>query len=321
MPLDPAVAIYLQEIADSGYVPVEQQPDATTARRVVAARRSGRQLDVPPIGRTMDIAVPGPDGPVKARVYWPHSEADPVGLLVYYHGGGWVLDGIEGTDTEARRVCNAGACLVASIEYRLAPEHRFPAAHEDAYAAAAWFAENAKEFGQSADVVGVGGVSAGGNLAAGVSQMALERGGPEIALQLLVVPNLRSENESQSWRDYGDGYLMTRANHDWYIDQYFGGRELARHPLASPVLAESVAGLPPTLVITAEFDPLRDDAEQYARRLREAGVGANTIRFDGMIHGFIGPLGAHPAVERAFAVIGEFLRDGFSPRRVSSGCE
>src|SRR5581483_3719120 len=222
----------------------------------------------------------------------------------HLHGGGWVLGSLETHDALCRSLARAVPAVVVAVDYRLAPEHKFPAAAEDAYAAPAW------EIGADARRVAVGGDSAGGNLAAVVSLMARDRGGPRLAHQLLVYPATDAGLEHASMRENADGYWLTRDMMAWFWNLYLGGARDGGSPLASPLRAQDLRGLPPATVITAEFDPLRDEGEAYAARLRAAGVPVDLRRWDGMIHGFFAMETIFPqgraAVEHAAAA----LRDG-----------
>jgi acetyl esterase len=235
-------------------------------------------------------------------------------LLVYFHGGGWVLGGIETHDGVCRELANAAGCVVVSVDYRLAPEHKFPAAVEDCYAATQWAAAHAGDLGADARRLAVGGDSAGGNLAAVVSQMAPDRGGPPIVFELLVYPVTTAAFDTPSYRDNAEGYLLTAGDMRWFWNHYLNGPADADNPYASPLRATRLAGLPPALVITAEFDPLRDEGEQYAQRLEEAGVPTRLIRYDGMIHGFFGMSHMMDKAKAAVREAGANLRLAFSRR-------
>ena len=234
---------------------------------------------------------------------------------MYFHGGGWVIGSLETHDGTCRELAAGAGCVVVSVDYRLAPEHRYPAAAEDCYAATRWCAEHAAELAIDARRIAVGGDSAGGNLAAVVAQMARDRGGPGLVLQLLVYPVTDHDFGTASYRDNAAGYLLTAADMRWFWGHYLGD-DTARgaEPYASPLRAASLAGLPPALVITAELDPLRDEGEAYARALEAAGVAAKLHRYDGMIHGFFG---MSAIMDQAVAAVREAtgtLRFAFSRR-------
>jgi acetyl esterase len=312
MPLDPQAKVLLDQFAAVGGQPLSSMSVAD-ARRLMEVLSSMRAAP-PPIRSTEDRRIPGPAGEIPIRIYTPNGTA-PFALLVYFHGGGWVLGGIETHDGICRELANGAGCVVVSVDYRLAPEHKFPAAAEDCYAATAWAAAHAAELGADAQRVAIGGDSAGGNLTAVVAQMARDRKGPPLAFQLLIYPVTDAAFGTASYRDNAEGYLLTTADMHWFWDHYLTGAADRENPYASPLRATSLAGLPPALVITAEFDPLRDEGEQYAHRLEEAGVPARLSRYDGMIHGFFGMTNM---LDKAKAAVGEAtatLKLGFARRR------
>jgi acetyl esterase len=202
------------------------------------------------------------------------------------HGGGWVIGNIEAYDPTCRALTNAAQCVMVSVEYRLAPEHVFPAAPEDCYAATQWVAAHATAINGDPARLAIGGDSAGGNLTAVVAQMARDRQGPALRYQLLVYPVVDHNYNTPSYTENADGYLLTKDAMVWFWNHYLRSETDGQNPLASPLRAESLHNLPPALVITAEFDPLRDEGEVYAGRLQESGVPATLTRYDGMIHGF-----------------------------------
>lgn len=219
------------------------------------------------------------------RIYTPEGNG-PFPVLVYYHGGGWVLGDLEVVDPILRSMTNETGALVVSVDYRLAPEYKFPIPAEDCYAATKWVAENISKYNGNPNQIAVGGDSAGGNLAAIVPLMAKDRGGPNIQLQVLLYPVTNNSFDTKSYLENGKGnYLETSAMH-WFSSQYFKTEEDKLNPYASPLLAKDLSGLPPALIITAEFDVLRDEGEAYADRLEQAGVPVELTRFDGQIHGF-----------------------------------
>jgi acetyl esterase len=240
-----------------------------------------------PVAHVENLRLPGPDGEIPVRLYRPESKAALPGL-VYFHGGGFVLCNLESHDGVCRSLANAAGCAVVSVDYRLAPEHPFPAAPEDCYAATRFVAERGRELGIDAARFAVGGDSAGGNLTAVVSQMARDRRGPRLRFQLLVYPVTDASFDTSSYRENAEGYFLTTNMMKWFWGKYLADPADAANPYASPLRAKDLTGLPPGLCITAEFDPLRDEGEAYAARLREAGVGVATTRYDGMFHGFFG---------------------------------
>ena len=283
MPLDPQVDALLGQMAEAGLPSPESMTVAQNRELIVQlGDLAGAPEDV---ARVVDTVAPGPAGDIPVRVYVPAGDG-PLPVLVYYHGGGWVIGNIETHDVPCRALANRSGAIVASVDYRLAPEHRFPAAVDDAYAAAVWAAEKAADFGGDATKLAVGGDSAGANLAAVVSQLAKARGGPRIGFQLLVYPATDRHDDSASMKQNALGPLLSRAWIEWFLGHYLTGPDDGLDPRVSPGRAEDLSGLPPALVITAEYDPLRDQGAAYARRLREAGVPAEHVDYPGMIHGF-----------------------------------
>jgi acetyl esterase len=230
---------------------------------------------------------------IPVRIYRPSTDSKVRPVLVWFHGGGWVIGNLESADYASRMLTNASGCVVVSVDYRLAPEHKFPAAADDCFAATQWVVEHADELGIDASKVAVGGDSAGGNLAAVVAQMAKEAGGPAIAYQALVYPVTNFSFATPSYKDNADGYLLTRASMEWFWGHYLGNEGDGQHVKASPLLCADLSGLPPAIVITAEYDPLRDEGEAYAEALKKAGVAVESKRYDGQIHGFF----ANPAID------------------------
>jgi acetyl esterase len=284
MPLDPQARALLDQLAARGDPPVTAlTPQEARAQMVQATARLG---EPPAIARVEALTVPGPGGAIPVRILAPQGKA-PLPALVYFHGGGWVVGSIDTHDALCRALANAAGVTVVSVDYRLAPEHKFPAAAEDAYAATAWVAAHAAEIGVDPARLAVGGDSAGGNLATVVALMARERGGPRLVYQILIYPITDFNLETASYRENADGYFLTREAMAWYWGHYLANEADGQHPYASPLRASDLRGLPPALVITAEFDPLCDEGEAYAARLAAAGVPVTLTRYDGMIHGFL----------------------------------
>ena len=246
------------------------------------------------------------DPRVAARLYRPASLTLP--LLVYFHGGGWVVGSVALSDTFCRSLANASGCAVLSVDYRLAPEHRYPAAPDDAYAATRWAATHAEDLGIDPARIAVGGSSAGGNLAAVVSLMARERGAPRIALQLLHVPVTDHDFARSSYVTNAKGFGLTRAGMEWFWDHYAPDPSRRDEPYASPLREKDLAGLPPAIVVTAECDPLRDEGAAYAERLRAAGVTVTHLDYPGMVHAFMGWTSVVPTGARAMREVGAELR-------------
>jgi acetyl esterase len=235
---------------------------------------------------------------------------------VFYHGGGWVIGDLEVADRPCRSLCAGAGCVVVSVDYRLAPEHRFPAAADDAYAAAQWVSAHAADLGADPARLAVGGDSAGGNLTAVVALMARDQGGPPIAFQLLIYPVAGCDLDTVSYRDNAEGYLLTRAAMEWFWGHYIPDEAARRHPYASPLSAENLAGLPPAFVVTAEYDPLRDEGEAYAERLRRAGVPVTLKRYAGMIHGFFQLAGVLDQGRQVLTDASSALREALTKQEV-----
>jgi acetyl esterase len=232
--------------------------------------------------------------------------------LVYFFGGGWTLGTIDTSDGVCRALTNAAGCVTITIGYRLAPEHKFPAAVDDCYAATQWIAEHATDLGVDPDRIAVGGDSAGGNLAAAVTLVSRDRGGPKLAHQLLVYPNTDYLSDTPSMRENTDPLMFNRTSSDWYWSHYLASPADGVHPLASPLRAPDHTGLPPATVITAEYDPLRDQAEAYAHTLMAAGVPVHLRRYPGMVHGFFTMSGILDAARDALAEAATRLREAFA---------
>jgi acetyl esterase len=308
MPLDPTVKVIL-DLAPKDAPPI----DTLTPDEVRATYRAGRvPFSAPaPLAKTEDRTVPGAAGEIPVRVYTPEGDA-PFPVLMYFHGGGWVIGDIEVYDDVCRALASRAGCVVVSVEYRLAPEHKFPAPLDDCFAATAYVARHAAEFGADGGRLAVAGESAGGNLAAAVTLMARDRGGPAIVHQALIYPVTNFDFGTASYSENATGYLLTTAGMRWFWGHYLVDPADGGHPHASPLRAESLAGLPPALVVTAEFDPLRDEGEAYAARLSEAGVPVTMSRYDGMVHNFVLLAALFPAGDRAITEIATALRSAFA---------
>ncbi|MGY1625130.1 alpha/beta hydrolase [Geodermatophilus sp. SYSU D00965] len=282
MPLDPQAHALLAAMEAQG-APDISQLSVSQARDMANSFRE-MQGDLVQVAAVGDRTVPGPDGSLPVRIYRP--EGSPRGAIVYFHGGGWVIGNIEVVDAPSRALADATGCVVVSAQYRLAPESAYPAAVEDCYAVTSWVAEHLAELGTEPAGLVVAGDSAGGNLAAAVALMARDRQGPEITFQALVYPATDLAGmETDSYRENGEGYLLTAASMRWFRDHYVPDEARRSEPYCSPARAEDLSGLPPAFIATMEFDPLRDDGEAYAERLEEAGVPVTVQRYDGQIHG------------------------------------
>jgi acetyl esterase len=283
VPLHPQVKMLLDGMAQAGGPKTsELTPDqARLAYRALTGLAQPEE-----VARIDDRQVEGPGGDIPIRVYTPSAAvSSQPGVLLWFHGGGWVLGDLDTADASCRALANRSGAVVVSVDYRRAPEHRSPAALEDCLAALQWSVENGELLGVDAARVAVGGDSAGGHLAALVCQRVRDDFGPEVDFQLLVNPALDLTLSHPSVDENGDGYFLTKDTMEWFIGHYLGGQDPA-DPAVSPLLAPSLADLPPALILTAEFDPLRDEGEAYGARLEEAGVPPDGIRYDGLIHLF-----------------------------------
>jgi acetyl esterase len=309
MPLDPQAQKLADAYAALNLKPVEDStPDE--ARESMRSRTAalGPFEDVAAVA---DHTVPVAGGEITVRVYSPGGPG-PHPALVFYHGGGWVIGDLYTHDGICRSITNAAACVVASVDYRLAPEFRYPVAAEDSYAALRWVVDKAAPLSIDARRVAVGGDSAGGNLAAVVALMARDRGGPALVQQTLIYPVTNHDLDTPSYHENATGYILTREGMRWFWRHYLGREEQGKEPHASPLLAKSLGGLPPALVITAGCDPLRDEGEAYAARLRDAGVPVTLTRYEGIFHGFIRMTRLHDKARAALDEIGGSLRKAFA---------
>jgi acetyl esterase len=247
---------------------------------------------------------------VPVRIYRPSSDPD-LPVLVVFHGGGWVIGNVEEFDGIARQLANASEAIVVSVDYRLAPEHPYPAPLDDSWRAVQWTLAHAAELGGDATRLALGGDSAGGNLAAVCALRARDAGIP-VALQALIYPVCDCDFETGSYTENAEGYFLDRDEMQWFFDCYTdGGRHDPADPAISPRRATNLAGVAPALVLTAEYDPLRDEGEAYAAQLRAAGVDVETKRYDGLIHGFFGCPGAFDASRDAMTLVGTALKRAF----------
>lgn len=292
--LDPHVEEYLLGLSEQGVPPLYRLSTAE-------ARRTYEELgtvDEPPepVGDVAERTIPGPAGELPLRTYRPEGEGSwPV--VAFFHGGGWMLGGLDTHDALCRALANAADCLVAAVDYRRAPEHRFPAALEDCYAATRWLAEQPDAVGGDGRLA-VFGDSAGGTLAAGVGLLARDRGDPAIDYQVLAYPATDHAFDTASYEENAQGYFLTRADMERFWDAYLRSETDGRHPYASPLRGERLDGLAPTLVITCGFDPLRDEGRALAERLDTAGVPTDHLHYEDQIHGFLTML-SDPDLDRA----------------------
>lgn len=285
MPLDPQVALLIQAEANA---PEMHTLSVEEARRQVLLSVAALEGEKEPIKRVEDRGIPGLGGVIPVRIYTPEGEG-LLPILVYFHGGGWVLCNLDTHDSICRALANLVGCIVVSVDYRLAPEHKYPAAVEDCYAATCWVAQNAAAIGGDSTRLAVGGDSAGGNLTAVVNLIARDEGGPSILFQLLIYPVTDYHTPgTPSYIENQEGYLLSREDMIWYFGQYLSSPDEAQDPHVSPLKASDLSNLPPAMVMTAEFDLLRDEGEAFAQRLQEAGVPVILKRYNGLIHGLFG---------------------------------
>ena len=285
--LDPQTLALLDAIAESGAAPTHQLSPAQ-ARAAYLARRASLQPSPEPVGRVTDLAITGSDGDIKLRVYRPISHTDDcLPALMYFHGGGFVVGDLESHDTLCRSLCNQAQCVVIAVDYRLAPEHVYPAAALDCLAATRWASAHADELNIDASRLAVGGDSAGGQLAAAVCLTCRDDSNVNLVFQLLIYPITDALMGSDSIERNGHGYLLGKRDLAYYYDHYFADMAVRKHPLASPLLEADLSGLPDALVLTAGFDPLHDEGLAYANALSQAGTKTQYVSFARQIHGFI----------------------------------
>ena len=289
MALDPQAQAVIDLVIKSGR-PAYNTLSPKDARQLFRETRPASTPTPPEIGAVRNLVAQGPGGPIPLRVYRPAGVAASVALpgLLYFHGGGWVIGDLDTHDVLCRQLTAEAGVTVVNVDYRLAPEHKFPAAADDAWAATRWTVAHASEFGVDAGRLAVGGDSAGGNLAAVVALQARDAGAPVIKLQVLVYPVTDVAAESRSYQDFSEGYMLTRESMRWFTAHYLAAAGQAYDWRVSPLRASSHAGLPPALVVTAGFDPLRDEGAAYAAKLQQAGVLVDYVCYGGMIHGFAG---------------------------------
>lgn len=282
MPLANEYQVMFEQLAAAGPAPSVRDLPVADGRNLYRAARAVN-LDLP-IHKVSDALLPGPGGDISIRIYQPQGDG-PFGILVYFHGGGWVIGDLDTADAVCREIATLAEVIVVSVDYRLAPEHVYPAAVQDSYAALQWVNDNLETL-QGNGKIGVGGESAGGNLAAVVAQQSRDRGGPPIAFQCLLYPVTDAEMSRPSYSENGSGYLLETTTMEWFWDTYCPDLEQRLNADASPLRAKNLADLPPALVVTAEFDPLRDEGNAYAHALQAAGNSATLMCCEGLVHDF-----------------------------------
>jgi len=305
--LDPTVRSLLEAIEAQGDPPLETLPVAQ-ARALVLERFKPVAGTPEPVRSIENLRIPVPGGEIGIRVYTPEGAAPRPGL-VYFHGGGWVVCNLDTHEVVCSAIARRAGATVVSVDYRLAPEHKFPIAVTDCYAATNWAASTADRLGIDPKRLCVGGDSAGGNLATVISLKSRNEKGPSIALQVMVYPVTDlSSFDTGSYSEFADGYSLTRSDMEWFRDLYLGHVDDRENPNASPLLATDLSGLPPALVITAECDLLRDEGEAYAKRLDQAGVPVTCKRYAGMIHPFFSLSGAIPQAFDAIQQVADAVK-------------
>ena len=304
MPLHPHAAAFIDQWNATGTKAHDLTPQQIRERRI------SELLPGESVYRVENRKIDGPAGEVPVRLYWP-SDQRQLPILLWFHGGGWVLGDLNGADGLCRALANRVGAIVISVDYRMAPDFKFPSAVEDGYAAILWAAGNAAQIKGDRQRLAVGGSSAGGNLAAALSLMVRDRKGPLLCHQLLVYPVIDHQFERESYLSNAKGYCLTRQAMIWYWDQYVPDPTQRDHPYVSPLKAENLTQLPSAHVVTAEFDPLRDEGEAYANALTQVGIKVTCTRFNGQIHGFFSCLESNDdamvAVEEASGRLKEDL--------------
>ena len=313
MPLDPLLKALLDQMAAEPAPPMwELEPPM--AREAFVAMMDAIGPKEVPIGKTVNMTMPGPGGDIELRVYTPVAAgSDALPGLIFFHGGGWVIGDLDTHDGLCRILANEAGVRVIAVHYRLAPDHKYPAAVDDAIAAVNWIEANASSLGVDANRLAVGGDSAGGGLAAVVAQVAKKKGAPKIAYQMLFFPVTQIGEDTVSLQEFAEGYLLERATLMWFYEHYLPGDADRADPRVSPLKAEDVSGLPPAYVMLAGFDPLHDEGLAYADRLREAGVPVTVADYPDMVHDFIYMQAVLPQAQRALHAAAAALKDVLNP--------
>jgi acetyl esterase len=308
MPLDKQAAAFIKQLEAIGGPALNEMPPA--AAREAAAGLGELGGGPESVASIVNRTIAGPLGDIPIRIYTPEGSSQfPV--VVYFHGGGWVIGNPDTVDATCRMLANHASAVVVSVDYRLAPEQKFPAAVADCYATTQWVAENAGALGGDPQRIAVAGDSAGGNLAAVIALLARDRGTPKLAFQVLFYPVTDHNLTTASYLENGKGYFLTHDMMKWFWDHYLNNDDDGRDWQASPLRAADKRGLPPAFVATAEFDPLRDEGEAYAEQLRLAGNTVTAKRYEGQIHGFVTLLGAMDQGKQAIEDAAAVLRQAF----------
>lgn len=308
---DPEVQVLL-EMMDQNDAPPTHALTAEGAREQF--EQLTEQISKEEVASMQDITIEGPGGDLTLRSYRPETNREgPLPVLVFLHGGGFVIGSVDTHDNICCALANRAECLVVSVEYRLAPEHPFPAALEDTYRSLEWVHEHIDAMGGDPDRIALGGDSSGGNLTAGATLLSKDRNGPDIIHQLLIYPTVNTAEvyEMESYEENANGYFLEAADMKWFDEKYVQDEIHTRNEYASPLLARDLSGLPPATVVTAGFDPLRDEGVAYAERLEEADVPAEHHHYDGMIHGFVSMTGMISQADDALDLLADDLRTAF----------
>ncbi len=293
-------------------LPATGECSAEELRAGVEKRGRLMKPAIEPVRKVLRRKFAGPGGDIPLRIYIPEGAEPPYPVVMVFHGGGWTIRGYELEGPTSRGLANRVGAVAISVQYRLAPETRFPGSADDCYAATEWAIENAGEFDCDVSKLAVAGTSAGGNLSAAVSQMARDRNGPEISHQVLFCPVIDHNFTRPSYDEFAEGYGLTKRGMEWFWDNYLGPDGDGTHPYASPLQAESLEGLPDATVIVAECDVLRDEAEEYAAALKQAGVDTRLTRYEGVLHGFNTSTGYIHAAESALDEAADRIKKSFA---------
>lgn len=305
--LHPKIRSFIDEMAKT---PAKPQWESTPVEVRASANSRWRSEflgSADPVAKIEYRFISGPTAELPIKIYTPEG-LGPFRALVFFHGGGWVAGNIELNAVQHQQIANESRTVVIAVNYQKAPEHKFPIPFDDCYATFEWVHQNARELKIESDQIGVGGDSAGGNLAAAVVLKARDTRGPKVAFQVLIYPALDYRFDTPSMIDNSTGYLLTTQAMRWYWDQYLGDDEDLQNPYFRPLITKDFSKLPPTIVLTAELDPLRDEGELYAARLKDAGIECHVKRYEGLVHGFVLMQGFLPEAREAIGEIARFLK-------------
>ncbi len=312
MPLDPIIKAFLDQAAAQPTPKMWDVPAEVTRAVFVATLQLVGPKDVP-IGKIENLLMPGPGGEIALRAYTPVAAgSDALPTLIFFHGGGFVIGDLDSYDGICRILANESGARVIAVDYRRAPENKYPAALDDAVAALNWIEANASKLGVDANRLAVGGDSAGGALAAALAQIAREKGKPKFVFQLLMFPVTQIGGDTISLREFAEGYFLERAMLDWFFDQYLPADADKTDPRISPLLAKDFAGLPPAYIMLGGYDPLHDEGEQYAEKLRDAGVTVTVADYPDMVHDFIYFESMLPQAHEALVAAANAVKAAFS---------